>query len=500
MASRLLGLLRDRLLASHFGVSSVTDAYTAAFRLPDMLFTLLVSGALAVALIPILSEHWHKGEKEQTWELASSLINNLALITIFASVILFIFAHPLVKLITPGFDAHRHLLAVNMTRIMLVTPFLFAISSVVGSVSQAFGRFLFFATAGIFYNLGIIVGIVALAPRFGIYGVAYGVVMGAALQVIMQVLGLTGLGYKYRWTLKWRRTSVGRVIRLMIPRSIDQGIDQINYTVETIIGSHLAAGSLTAYYYANNLKNVPLVLFGTSIATAAFPSLASSAAAKDRTGVVENFVLNGRMILFLVLPAATATILLRGYIVRLLFGFGNATTASTLGFFAGTILFQSLFFLVARVYYAMQDTKTPLFTSIFAIGLNIILSIILARHMQVAGLALAQSIVAAFEVSLLLIILRRRLGNIGLKPLGEGLLRMLIANAIMGSAIYILVARVLPLYKIDRGFLVVGPKFAAIVIIGALVYLIPCYLLNLKEAKQFVWRLFSALRRPMTLD
>ncbi len=500
MFSRLLGLLRDRLLVAHFGVSAVTDAYAAAFRLPDLLLTLLVSGATAVALIPVLNEHWHKGEEGEAWDLASNLINILGLIMLGVGIVIFIFASPLVSLITPGFDAYRHALTVNMTRIMLLTPMLFAVSSVIGSIAQAFGRFLFFSLAGVFYNVGIIIGILLLSPHFGIYGVAWGVVLGAGLQMVMQLFGLIGLGYKYRWTLNWRNRSLRKVIGLMIPRSIDQGIDQINYTVETVIGSNLKAGSLTAYYVANNLKNVPMVLFGTSIATAAFPALAASAAAGDRTGVVENFVVNARLILFLVLPAATATFLLRGYIVRLLFGFGNQTTANTLGLFAGTILFQSLFFLVARVYYANQDTKTPLFTSIFAIGLNILLSIVLSHHLGVEGLALAQSIVSGVEVCLLLLILQLRYKNIGLKQIMQGLVPMVIANSIMAGVIYMLIARGLPLFRVDRGLLLLGPKFLAIVAVGAVAYLVPCYILRLKEARLFMRRLFSALRLPVTLD
>lgn len=498
LASRLLGLLRDRLLASHFGIGPLTDAYTAAFRLPELLFTLLVSGAFAVAFIPVLTTHINKDEQEEVWQLSGAILNLLVLVTIVMAVVIFVFADPLTKLIAPGFDPYRHQVTVELTRIMLITPTLFAISSVWGSIQQAYGRFLFYALAGVFYNLGIIFGIMVLSHSSSIYGVAWGVVAGAALQSVVQLVGLMGLGYRYKPSFHFQRKDVSKVVKLMIPRSIDQGIDQINYTVQTIIGSGLAKGSLTAYYYANNLKNVPLIIFGSSIATAAFPRLASRAMG-DRENLIEDFVYNSRLILFLVIPAATVAVILRGYIVRLLFGFGDPTTASTLGWFAGTIVFQSLFFLVARMYYALQDTKTPLFVSIFAISLNIVLSFWLSAKFGVAGLAMAQSAVAIIETVVLMGLLKRKLGNAGEKSILAGAARMVLANTIMGSVLYIVVTRLLPLYANDIGFQVIAPKFAAIIVIGAIAYIVPSYLLDLHEAKKVVEKLKAQFIRPIEL-
>lgn len=496
LASRILGLFRDRLLASHFGIGPLTDSYTAAFRLPDLLFTLLVSGAFAVAFIPVLTEHWVKEEREEAWEVSSTLLNLLMLVTLVAGIVFFILADPLTKLVAPGFDPYRHALTVKLTRIMLITPFFFAISSVIGSIQQTFNRFFFYAIASVFYNLGIIFGIVVLSHHYSIYGVAIGVVIGTVAQAIIQLLGLVGLGFHYRPVFNLRHKSVGRVIKLVIPRTIDQGIDQLNYTVQTIIGSNLATGSLTAYYYANNLKNVPLGIFGSAIATAAFPKLSADAAHNDQKKLIESFVINARFILFLVIPSATIAILMRGYIVRLLFGFGNATTANLLGWFAGVIIFQSVFFLVTRVYYATQDSKTPLYTSIFSIALNIVLSIVLAKRYGVIGLPIAQSIAAAFETIVLLVILKRRLGNIGEREIGRGLVGMLLANAVMAGVVYLLVGHFLPLYAVDRGFRTVAGKFIIISVAAVLAYVIPCYVMQLREAKQLVRKLITQVLRP----
>lgn len=498
LLSRLLGLLRDRLLVSNFGIGPETDAYTAAFRVPELLFTLLVSGAFAVAFIPVFTQDYEKN-KQKAWELASTLLNLLTAVTLIIGVITFIFADPITRLVAPGFDEARHVLTVDLTRIMLITPFLFAVSSLWGSIAQSFHRFTIFALASVFYNLGIIFGIIFLAPDHSIYGVAYGVVIGAALQAVLQVFGLWGLGYRHKLSFNFWSKDVRKVVMLMIPRSIDQGIDQLSYMIETIIGSRLATGSLTSLYYANNLKNVPLVLIGNSIATAAFPTMAARAAKGAIERLIRDFVTNTRLILFLVIPAAIITVLMRGYIVRLLYGFGDATTANTLGWFAGVIVFQALFFLIVRMFYAMQDTRTPLYTSMVALGFTVVLSFGLSEMYGVTGLAMAHSLVAFGETAVLVVLLRRRLGHLGLRNIWSGLSRMLIAGAIMAGTVYILVARVFPLYKVDVGFATVGPKFLIIFAIGLLAYFIPCYLLDLREAHRFMSRLKEQILRPLNL-
>ena len=387
LLSRMLGLFRDRLLSTHFGVGPEVSAYYAAFRLPELLFTLLVSGAFAVAFIPVLTEHLQKDERETAWRITSSLLNLLVLATLAGGVLIIVFAGPLTTLITPGFDKQTHDIAANLTRIMAITPMMFAISSVLGSVQQAFNRFVFFALAGTFYNVGIILGIIFLAPNHGIYGAAWGVVIGVVLQALVQSLGLAGLGYRYRPVMSLRLKGVRQTLKLMLPRSIDQGIDQINYSVETIIGSFVSPNAIAQLSFANNLKNVPLVLIGSSITTAVFPRLAARAARGERQRLIETYVQTGRLILFLAIPSAFFTVVARGYIVRLLLSFGDRATASTLGWFAGTIIFTSLYMLVSRIFYALQDTKTPLKLSLLSIPFNMILSYLLSRHFGVAGLA-----------------------------------------------------------------------------------------------------------------
>jgi putative peptidoglycan lipid II flippase len=498
LLSRLLGLLRTRLLVAHFGISPDVSAYYAAFRLPDLLFALLVSGAFAVAFIPVLAAKLEKDQQEDAWRVASTLLNLLVIGTVAGGALIIIFAGPLVSILTPGFDQHTHDVTVHLTRIMAVTPVLFAISTVLGSIQQAFNRFLIFSLAGVLYNVGIIVGIVAFAPHLGVYGVAWGVVLGVISQALLQWLGLYGLGFKYRPVINLKLDGVVTTLKLMVPRGIDQGLDQINYTVETIIGSTVSASAIAQFSLANDLKNVPLVLIGTSISTAVFPRLAARAAAGAHERLTETYVSTARVILFLAIPSALFAFVTRGYIVRLLIGFGNQDTANTLGAFAGTIVFTSLFMLVSRMFFAMQDTKTPLFLSLLCIPSNVLLSIILAHSYGVVGLALAASIVAVLETITLAAILHRR-GDFGERRIIRGAIPMVIAGVIMASIVYLFIRHFMPLYASDTGFLTLTPQFVVILVIGILSYLIPCWLMHLSEAKSVVGRLRDLMVKSFNL-
>jgi putative peptidoglycan lipid II flippase len=499
LLSSLLGLFRQRLLVAHFGIGPELSAYYAAFRLPDLLFTLLVTGGFAVSFIPVFNQYMEKDKQEEAWRVTATLLNLMVIGTLLGGVLLIIFASPLTTLITPGFDPHTHALATNITRIMAITPMLFAVSSVLGSVQQAFNRFVFFSLAGTIYNLGIIFGIVFFTGHLGVYGAAWGVVLGVAAQALAQWLGLYGLGFKYRPVLMVRLAGVGRILRLMIPRSIDQGIDQINYSVETVIGSTISTGAIGQFALANNLKNLPLILIGTSISTAVFPKLAARAAAGQMEQLIEGYVKTARLILFLAIPSALFAVVARGYIVRLLYGFGDAATANTLGWFAGTIIFTSFFMLVSRVFFAMQDTKTPLYTSIASIPLNIGLSIILAKYYGVSGLAMAASIVAVFETLLLVVILHRRHRNFGEITILKAAIPMALAGLIMASVVYVLINRVVPLYATDKGFLVLLPKFLFITVVAVITYMLPCMFLRLGEAHEVVGRLRDLMARATSL-
>lgn len=499
MISRLLGLFRDRLLIANFGKGTTLDAYNAAFTLPDLLFTLLVSGAFAVAFIPVFSEYLQKDDKKTAYRVASSLLNILVLGTIAIAIVVFMFAQQITALLFHGFDAQTLELTTNLTRIMLITPTMFAISSVWGSIQQAHNRFIIYSLASILYNVGIILGIVFFSNQYGIYGVAFGVVLGTVLQAILQRLGLAGLGYTWRPIISFKLKGVRRTLKLIVPRAIDQGISQVHYAVEKSIASGLGAGSITSFTYANNLRNVPLTLIGSAITTAVFPRLAERAAKGSKERLIESFVHTARLILFLSVPAAILSVVARGYIVRLLYGFGDVDTANALGWFAASIVFISLFFLVSRVFYAMQDTKTPLMVSLASIVVNVALSYFLSQKMGMVGLAAAASVIAGLQVAVLMIILRKRLGSIGGKSIMKSLVRIGIAGLIMAVAVRYMITEVVPLYAGDLGFATIAPKFALISLVAVASYLIPCYVLQLREARKLVHRAADILLRPLDL-
>lgn len=482
LLSGIFGLLRDRLLAAKFGISGTLDAYFAAFSLPDLLFFILVSGALVVTLLPVLNERLKHHNKKSAWEVASSVINVLAILTLVASILIFIFASPIISLIAPKFDVVRHETAVDIMRILALNPFFFSLSSVFGTIQQAFGRFFFFALAPVIYNLGIIFGIVYLSDSHGIYGVAYGVVIGAIAQMAVQIFGLQGLGFTYKPHIFWRNQGFRKVIRLIVPRSIDEGIEHLIALIERAIASGLSVGAIAAYQFAFSLKNYPITLIGTAIATAAFPSI-SERALGTRTDLLKKEIIEvARAILWFAIPAAAAIVILRGYIVRLLLGFGDPTVANILGWFALAIVFQSLLRLITRIFYARQDTKTPLYASIIAIAVLIPLALTFANIFGVVGLAMAQSIVAVVEVACLFFVLMRRLGWFFDKTFLEHLIKTLISALIMASATYLMVRFVFPLIAGETGFFVLAPKFSAIVLASLAIYLLTGGALRLPEA------------------
>jgi putative peptidoglycan lipid II flippase len=351
--------------------------------------------------------------------------------------------------------------------------------------------------ASVMYNVGIIIGIVFLSkffPQQPIYGVAWGVALGAALQLALQFFGIIGLHFKYRLSFNLFHPGVLKTIKLMIPRSIDLAIDQFNWIIQTAISSKLAVGSLTSYYYANNLKNVPLGIFGMAISTAVFPSLIRAAKSKDRARLASAIVRDMSLIMFFVIPSAAIAIVMRGYIVRLLFGFGDQATADTLGWLAGSIVATSLFFMIARVYYSLEDTLTPLLTSLSSIIINIILSIIFSARYGVSGLGLALTISTFYELILLMILLTRKIGNYGYKSIIKSGIKLTLASSVMSLWIYILITRVFPLYANDAGFMTIAPKFAVISISGVMIFFACAKLLKVHETDKILAKIMHPIK------
>lgn len=506
LVGSLLGLLRDRLLNGMYydTYKMGLDAYTVAFTIPDFMFFILVSGALSVTLIPVLNQRLATGNKKSAWELSTSLLNLLAIVTLITSVLIIIFADPLVRYVVgPGLPESGQALAVSMMRVIAINPFLFAIAAVFASMQQAVGRFAFFALAPVLYNLGIIIGALFFtnginlfgwqAFEGGIMGVALGVVLGSILQLLVSSVGLYGMGFDYRFKIYWKNKGFHQVLRLLPPRALDQGIDYVNGLVETNLASRMAAGSVRAFQQVTALSYVPINLIGVAISTAAFPKMTERLGQGRPDLFKKELQTVLRVIIWLALPVTVIAIFCRGYLIHFIKPGGDQLMADIMGVLALTILFRSIYFISARSFYAQQDTKTPLYISLFTISLNIVLAIWLSlgTSLGVVGLALAAVIVSAVEVGILFVIMSRRINGLFDKPFIHALGRMTSAAGFMAIVTYILVA-FMPLGAEDVFFSAFA-KFALIVGISAVIYIIVCRIFKLEEVAPILSRIKKIL-------
>lgn len=501
LVSALLGLFRDRLLNSYYLGTYPTgiDAYTAAFTIPDFMFFILTSGALSVSFIPVFNQRLIAGNKKSAWELSSSTLNLLAVLTLISSILIMIFADPLIRyIVSPGLDESGMILAINMTRVIAINPFLFSIATVITSIQQAVGRFVFYAFAPAIYNIGIIIGITWFTGGInlfgvqifegGIMGVALGVILGAVLQLIVSLIGLFGLGMDYDFKIHWKNQGFRSILRLLPARSMDQGIDYVNGIVNTNLSSRMGAGAVRSFNQASALHQMPVNLIGVAISTAFFPKLTEELGNGDKKEFNETFRQALRTITWIALPVSVIAFFGRGYVTSFISNIGNndsnGTIASILGTLCVAIFARSVFHIASRGFYAYQDTKTPFIVSIFAIGLTIGLSVwFYLMGWGVDGLGFAQSIGAIVEIVILLYILQRRSKRELLNSAyWRATLRMIFATIITGCVAFSM-TKFVPLMATDTSLVITIPKFLLISSVSFAAYLMASYFLNLKEAK-----------------
>lgn len=503
LISSLLGIYRDRLLNGMYlhSYPSGIDAYTAAFTIPDFMYFILVSGALSVSFIPVLNQRLATGNKKSAWVLSSSLMNFLALLTLLASVLIIIFADPLVShTVGSGLNEQGRALAISMTRIIAVNPFLFAIATVLSSMQQAVGRFTFLALAPTIYNIGIIIGARFFTDGInifgwqvfdgGIMGVALGVVLGAVLQLIVSAIGLIGLGFDYQMKINWRHKGFRQVLRLLPPRSLDQGADYFNSMVEMSIASGMGEGTMRSFQQASTLSLMPVSLIGVAISNAAFPRMTERLGEGRPDLFRQELRTVLRWIIWLALPVAVVTFFTRGYIVAFIVNGGDYLIAGLLGALVIAILFRTIYHIAARTFYAQQDTKTPLYVSVFSIALNIALAVTFTSTFGWGpyGLAWAQSIVAVVEVTILLTILRHRTPGIFNRAFANAILRMAAASALMGGVTYLMV-QMFQFQSDDLNFFATFPKFGLIAFTSFAVYVLICQRMKLDEAAPIIQKI-----------
>lgn len=500
LVSALLGIFRDRWLNSMYydTYPAGLDAYTAAFTVPDFLYFIITSGALAVTFIPVFNQRLVAGNKKSAWELSTSTLNFLALISFIASIFIMIFADPLVRyIVAPGLNEQSMPLAINMMRVIAINPFLFSISTVLSSMQQAVKRFVFYAIAPALYNVGIIVGILVFTNGInifgwqifegGIMGVAIGVVFGALLQLFASIIGMVGIGFQYNFKIYWKNQGFRTVLKLLPTRSADQSIDYVMSILNTNLASRMGEQAIRAYQQAASLKSMPVNLIGVAISTAFFPKLSEDAASEDIEKFTDTFKQSLSTIVWISLPVAIIAFFIRGYVVNFIKNGGDPKIASVLGSFVIAIFFQSVFHIASRGFYARQNTKIPLILSIASFAVQLIFALIFsASGFGPEGLAYALSISALVEVSLLLIILNKQMkGKIFDKTMISSLTRILIASAIAGMTSYAL-TKIMPLRAVDNSFLSTFPKFCVICAVSLLVYIGACVALKIEEVRPVI--------------
>ncbi len=379
LISRLLGLWRDRLLAGQFGASRTLDVYYAAFKIPDLIYNLLIAGAISSAFLPVFYEYLTK-DKEEAWRFAANVLNVLVFILVGCSLVLILFVPQLIYLVAPGFDGASRELTVDISRLLFLSPLLLGISALASTLLQAFSRFLISSLAPVFYNLGIIFGIVYLTPHYGIWGLAFGVVLGALLHFLIQIPSLFNIGFRFRRLLNFKEPGLIKVAKLWLPRTLGLFAFQINSIVSTAIASVLASGSISIFNFADNLRWVPIGIIGVAFSTAAFPAMSLSHAQGKKELFFRQFSLAVKQVLLIVIPLSIFIFVFRTQIVKIILGIGNFNlqdvqlTAAALGLFSFGIFAAALLPLFTRAFFALHNTKPPVLINVFSMVLNIILS------------------------------------------------------------------------------------------------------------------------------
>lgn len=455
--SRVLGLIRDRLLVSRFTVGDSLDAYYASFQIPNLIFALLVLGTLSVAFIPVFTEYLARGRREEAWHVANTILTVTAAGMGLVCLVLFLAAPWVVRWTAPGFTGEKLELTIRLTRIMMLSPFFFALSAVFSSVLNSCKQFLAVSLAPLLYNGSIIFGVLFLTGRFGIAGVAYGAIIGAVLHILVQLPGLISLGMRWRPSFDLKHPGVREIGRLFLPRVFGVDISQITQFIGTVVGTTLGAGAVSLYTLAINIEAVPVGVFAIPFAIAAFPSLSESYAKADRRDFVRIFATTFRQIVFFLAPLTVMAIILRVHVVRAVIGARGLSTddirlaGAALALFVLSLAFQGLTPLLSRAFYAIKNTVVPVIISGVSVAANIVLTLalipalgheslaplvrrtlVLAPGVDVRMLALplAFSLASLVQVALLLVILRRKFGPIGGRGIAKSLLKFLAGSIV----------------------------------------------------------------------
>lgn len=490
LLSRLLGFFRNALLAYFYGAGDVLDAYFLAFRLPDFFFNLFFFGAFSAGFVPVFIK-LKEENPERAWKLANDILNITLAVFIFFSAAFFVASPWVLKLIAPGFEAEKLKLAVTLSRIMFLQPIFLGISVVFSGILQSTRRFLAYALAPIFYNMGIIFGILVLVPRLGPMGLAWGVVAGAFLHMLVQYPAAKHSGFKYRPAFYLKGNSIKEIFHIIVPRSLSLILNQLNLVVMAGLASFLGSGRVSVFNFANDLNGLVLGVVAVPLGVAVFPVFSAAASKKKFEELAETLLKTLRQLLFIMIPAAALFFVLRAQIVRLTLGYGQfdwldtVLTIETLGLFLVGLVFQGVLAIVLRVFFALEDAKTTFWVLFFGVGVSIAVALFLAPLADVSALALGMSAAAIFNTVALVVILKRRLGFIRFSFLTRPVTAFVFSSIVAAAAAYAtlhFMDRFVDTHKVLH--LMVQGGLAGLA--GVLAYALVLSLLGAAEVKQII--------------
>ncbi len=498
--SRILGYGREVALYTLLGQDYITDAFRAAFSIPDFLYMLLVGGALSSAFIPVFSECIATDREEQGWWSFSVVFNYTILFLLVLIAIAYLYTRPLIILLVPGLPEAYLDLAVSLTRIMFMQTFFMALNGFAMGILNSFNHFAAPALGSLVYNLIIIVIGVAFFPQLGITAFAYGVVIGAVLNFMVQIPALKRAGIKYHFSFDYHDPGFKQIMILMVPVLAGLGVVQLNLFVTQNLSSGLGAGAISALNLAQKIMNLPMGIFAVSIATALFPTLTTLTARGEIDMFKRTTSLGVRAIFLVTIPASLGLIALGEPLIRLLFEQGKFTagavtaTNQALFYYSLGLFAYSAIQVLNRSFYALKDTLTPVIAAAVTIGLNIFLSLQLVQPMGHQGLALAYSLAGFLNLIILLGMLRYKVGALGGTRLVTSFLISLGASLLMYGVVHYLVQALM-------GVLTLAPKITLLISVGSgvaagmVVYAALVYFFHLEETELVLDMVRKRLRR-----
>lgn len=415
--NKIVALFRQALIARQFGITPDIDAFNVSNNIPDLIFSIISGGALSLAFIPVLTEYFDKKGQRDAWKLFSQIANLVFFSTAILSLLVIVFAPTIIGStlgVAPGFSSQQKILTANLMQINLIATLIFSLSGLIMAALQSKKHFLLPAIAPILYNVGQIIGAIILTPFFhlGVYGLAYGVVLGAFLHMAVQIPAMIHFKFRYTPSLGLKDPSVKKVIRLMGPRILTVFVIQIMFLARDNLASHLSAGSVSALTYGYFIMQVPETLIGTSIATALLPTLSQFAERKNMQAFTETLNKTLRVITSSTLVITVLSLVSLDYAVQIIFNFNKANTlllSSVTKVFLIGLLFQCLLEITMRTFYARQDTKTPFVITLIRAVFYIVLSIILMKSEGASGLAWADTITTTLTVIVMLVLMKKTL-------------------------------------------------------------------------------------------